>query len=72
MCYGRNTLLINQVNTITLPVSHTANTYAVGTTILDAGVQNFKISIMQLESSYFTARTTFGANTGFCWISCGA
>lgn len=72
MCYGQNTLLINQVNTITLPVSHTNNRYAVGTTILDAGVQNFKISIMQLGSSYFTAQTTFGANTGFCWISCGA
>ena len=72
MCYGQNTLLINQVNTITLPVSHTGNRYAVGTTILDVGVQNFKISIMELGSSYFTARTTFAANTGFCWISCGA
>ena len=72
MCYGQNTLLINQINTIILPVSHTTNSYAIGTTILDAGFENFKISIMQLAASYFTAQTTFGANTGFCWISCGA
>lgn len=72
ICWGQNTLLINQLNTITLPVSHTDNKYAVGTTILDAGTYNFKISIIQLASSYFLAQTTFGANTGFCWISCGA
>lgn len=72
MCYGQNTLLINQVNTITLPITHTNNQYAVASTILDAGSQNFKISIIQLASSYFTAKTTFAANTGFCWVSCGA
>lgn len=68
--WGFTVIPINTVHTVNFLISHIIAP-RVFLTIMDTGVDNFKVSVCQRFKTYFTCRTTFVAQTGTAWLSVG-